>query len=333
MLNNLSINGYKFVDVFNNITDKLATLGGNNDKSINDSKNLIDTLYSMDRAYKEKLKSEMPDYEKQLPTVTFEKQKAYTEKSDAEIEKIVQNKLDYDYNKKIDQINESSSTKQNNLLTSLTKKEGQIEENTNNLNSSYIANNNKIVNKTINQGLKNSSIYGLMQDSNYNAWQGMLDDIRGELVTYQSNINSQINQLGIEKRNALLDCDYEFALSKETQISKLQLEQEKAIEQINSYNKKIAESALKYQEDKQETIANMENQWWENKQNELDYQNNWGYEGANYDEMNNRYIIAKDYYGSIAPKDAKELIEQNKESLRNTLGVTNYTKLVEEINK
>ncbi|NLL55870.1 MAG: hypothetical protein GX242_01500 [Clostridiales bacterium] len=314
------------------ILGAIKTFQGTTKEQKQGNKTLIDTLREMESAYLEQMAKSVPDYDKVLPKSTGGTLKTYQEKSHDELQNQAEDMVVGDIETKINKLNQTTEKKINDLAKKLSSSQEVMEiaaeKSQDKLQDTTITN---LYNAT-NKGIVNSSIYENLQQNAYDIYKEELIKIKNDFDTLNSEIEKEISVLSFNKQTALREFDLEKAVKIEKQLDKLKSDQQATIASINSYNKKILDAETKFQQDRVKTMEKMASEWRKAKDEQYAMEKMSGYTGDNLTEMNKRYELAKDFYFSISKQNAKKLIEQNQNALKEALGEVYYKRLYEENN-
>lgn len=292
---------------------------------------LINKLREMENAYIDQVAKSVPSYDATLPKSTGATMKTYEEKSEAELEnqaKEVYGQID----EKINKLNQTTQKKLGDLEKKLSIGEERMEKDMEIAEGKASKSSTKNLHSAVNKGITESSIYDNMQESVYQAYKNELNSLKNDFDNLNLEIENEITILNSSKETALQEYDLEKASKFEKQLSKLKLDQQKAIASVNAYNKKIADAELKFQEERVKTIEKLESEWIKSKNEQYNSEKLTGYTGDNLTEMNARYDLAKSFYFGVSKQNAKKLIEENAPALKNALGEVYYKRLYEENN-
>ncbi|MDD3947282.1 MAG: hypothetical protein PHI19_05530 [Clostridia bacterium] len=299
----------------------------------NDSLTLVQKLKEMDSAYKKA--NALPKTDSSaIPATLGLKPKTFTPKSDAEIIKAAEIALAPEHSKKVEQ---ATSAKE--------KTVAKLEDNAEDLQIDYAEDAKKLEetakqldeahqDSMIIQGLINSSINESGKNEIDNAYQKQHAVIKQVLNSKLEDIGAKMSLARLDYEQALSQFDLQHAASLESKISSYKIEQEKLKEEVNAYNKKIAEQELKYQQERERKLAELETERLE-RQAEMEaqtkaYEKEHGYSGDKAAEMENRYRLAYDTYSKLDKEVALELINKQNTDLKATLGLY-YQRLIDAI--
>lgn len=157
---------------------------------------------------------------------------AETAKEVSNIEKRAEFNLADEYGEKINTITKKYQAKQTTLNDKLSKKLSTTQEQQQAAVSDYISDNHEILDKIVNNGMKNSTVFDSLKKENEEKLNEKLSILKADYEIYNNSVSEQINKLNLEKRQALLERDFEYALKKEKEMENLRNEQTKLLKQI-----------------------------------------------------------------------------------------------------
>lgn len=291
---------------------------------------LINKLLSMESAYKQKSQPKMPDYSNILPKAensslpkVSTKEQLKEQASDYITELKQQNKIKAE-NKAQEQISKIQ-LKQIKGYENLNNQEKIAFEN-------FSSGKENITEKTIRQGLTNSSITKNWHDENSQEYFRLIDQIRLQHRNYMDELNRQIEIVNSAKQQSLSEYNLKMAAEYEKKLKNLQDEQIKSISELNSYNQLYDAQ----EKSRQQEIEKLQQEWTSQQEQiqkqQFEKELKDGYAGEKALEMENRYKQALSFYQSLDKKRALGFIEENSAELKKTLGVY-YQRLLNDIKK
>lgn len=306
---------------------------GPTEREKQDSLELVKKLKEMDEAYKKATAPPKPDTSA-IPVSLGLEPKTFTPKTDAEILEEAKTALAPSYEQKTQELEKDRDAAIEKLEGEADKELNRYEEQAKKLEESAAGLSEKHKRSMINQGIVNSSIFG----------EGLLDiekalaesslAAKTALENKLTEIEAKINLARLNFEEALYQYDLQYAASLEAKVNSLKTEQEKIKEQINAYNKKIAEQELKYALEREKKIKELEEESekrrLEQEERQREEELRKGYSGEKAEEMERRYRLALETYGSLDKEVALNLINKQSEDLKATLGLY-YQRLIEEI--
>jgi hypothetical protein len=312
------------------IIEAIKSLQGVSTESKSGNEALINSLQEMEDAYVDTQSSNMPNYEEIIPESTNAIMKTYDEKTDEELLEEAKQSLMPSYTEKVNSLNESTDEKVADLQTKLSSEELDSNADMAESEEDFVEDTTSATNLAVNNGISNSSIVTNMKESILNEYRSEIETITNEYTVLSNSIKEEIELLYQSKENSLLEYDLTQAVEIEKELATLKSAQQSAIASINKYNEQLIEAETEYQSTRTAEIASLQEEWRNTQSEQLEYEQINGYSGDNLVEMDNRYDMAKEFYFSITKSDASKLIEENAESLKNSLGASYYAKLVEE---
>lgn len=298
-----------------------------------DSLELIQKLKTMDSAYKSA--KQLPAVDpKSVPETLGLQPKIYLPRSESEILEEAQVALQPAYEKSVDKLQSTKDATLDKLDTSAENAEYDYQKDIQVLEGNVEKQSEAHKADMITQGLVNSSINAGGQDAILSAYEAESAAAKAAYELNLDEIAGKISKAILDFDNALMQYDLQYAASLEAKTVSLKLEQEKLKEQVNAYNKKIAEQELKYKQERLKTLAALEDERLKN-QAELEaktkaYEKEHGYEGEKAEEMESRYRLAYDTYNKLDKEVALSLINADNESLKETLGLY-YQRLIDAV--
>lgn len=294
---------------------------------------LVEKLKAMDSEYKKATAAPKPDLSA-IPQSLGLQPKVFVPKTDDEIVEAAETALLPAYEQKTGKLASDADQAISKLESSAQNAQADFEGKISNLEMQGDNRIKQHSDRMIVQGIVNSSVY-----------QTGLDDISGSLITQMSQAKSALDiklleiegkitqtRLGLEQ--ALYQYDLQYAAGLEAKVNSLRLEQEKLKEEVNTYNKKIAEQELKYGLEREKKIAEIQaehiKQTAEQQERQKETERELGYSGAKAEEMENRYKLALDTYNNLDKDVALDLINKQNAELKQTLGLY-YQRLINAI--
>lgn len=322
------MNAASAVSLIKKLADKIKQRDRNQKESSSANAALIKKLTQMESAYKESRAQPMPDYDKVLTAAP--QVKSVTLKSDAQLMSEASQQLQ----RQSAQFKQQTQDKADLTIDSLEQqqlKAAQAQKKE--LDKAYAEfgnNRQDISDATIRQGLTHSTIKDVWQQQNIQDYSSGFDAIKQQYDVKIAQIGREIDAVNSAKLQSLYEYNLKQASEYEKTLAKLTAEQLKEVEAMNAYNKKV----LTQQQKRDEQIAALEAEWRkEQRQKELaaqEIERAEGYSGEKQLEMLSRYNTALKFYEKYDKKEARRLIDKNKEDLRKTLGLY-YDRLMSEI--
>jgi len=135
-----------------------------------------------------------------------------------------------------------------------------------------------------------------------------------------------------EYENAIKTFDLEYAADLQEKLNKLKLSEEKRKEEINAYNKKIAEQEEKYKVERLETLAKLRSERQEalfaEMEREQEMESKYGVSPEKAEEYARRRTLATNFYQNFTREEALVLMLDAQEELVNLLGKKEYAELI-----
>lgn len=307
------------------LADKVGEEGFRNDA-------LINTLLEMDNEYRAEttgVNLESPT----LPSTLGLTPKEYVEKTEEELLKEAESSLLPALTKN----KEKEKSKLESTTTTLNRKEEDLTrdylEDENSLASGKEKAQNAHLNDMIFSGLYHSSINeeGAEKiDASY-ALAGAY--LKAEYDVKYERIKADLALAEKEYETALNNYDLEYAADLQEKLGKLKVSEEKRKEEINAYNKKIAEQEMKYKEERLETLkelrAERQEALFAEMEKEQEAESKYGISPEKAEEYAKRKELATSFYRNFTREEALVLMLDAQEELVNLLGKREYAALIE----
>jgi len=291
---------------------------------------LIEKLKTMDSDYRKKTALPSTDFSS-VPETLGLTPKTYTETTEDELIEKAKLALDPAYTGKVDKLETATQSALDKLETSAKDSQSDYLEDAQKLESEEKVLTEAHKNNMIVQGLVNSSVNQTVKSDVKSLFDAQKTAILADFDQRTDEIEAKIALTQVSFDQALIQYDLQYAADLETKLSALKVQQEKLKEEVNAYNKKIAEQEIKYQQERLDQLAALEEQR-AVKQAEADaqtaaYESEYGYSGDKADEMESRYQLAYNTYSQMDKDTAKKLINEQSEALKDTLGLY-YQRLI-----
>ena len=135
-----------------------------------------------------------------------------------------------------------------------------------------------------------------------------------------------------EYQNAIREYDLEYAADLESKVNKLKLNEEKRLEEINAYNKKITEQEEKYKIERLETLEKLRAERQEALLQEMSrdqtYEKEFGISPEKQAEYAKRKDMALSFYSNFTKEETLALIASASVELKKLLGYGEYLRLL-----
>ncbi len=261
----------------------------------------------LEREYQEYLKSkeEKYDIDKLFPKDSGLKEIEYTPISDEDILSAAKAQTDYSKKQDVDKVEAKYIAAQESLKEGKQEADKNLAKSYENLNALYSELRQNAQDDALKRGLARSSI----ATSSLNALnREHLDKASEQEIAYRQvvgDIDSKIAKLEIDKESAIIDLDVKYAIELDDEINRLKSERDKTVSEYEKYNNTIREKQEKYEEERQEKIADFLHDKAVEKANkekeQLALEKKYGYTGEKLVNYSKRYDAAYEYYSSLSP--------------------------------
>lgn len=247
----------------------------------------------------------------------------YVAPSEQEVKTQAENSLKNYKNESINKINNTYEQKAEQIDEKIKQVNRNKESEQNEIIGLYSQVKNNASNDAIKRGLARSSIIVNTLANHDNNMLNELSVLASKTNDQIASLGTQKNTLELEKANALNDFNIEYAVKLQGKIDTINQEIAKAEESAVKYNNEIAEIEAKWAQAQEE--KNHERQT-----DLLEFVTKYGSYAIDVAKQSEKYAIAKNYFSNMSKDDA--LAELNNNSVyKESLGATNYKKLLEEI--
>ena len=283
-------------------------------------KKLLQELDNIAKKYEFPLKEREP-----LDTKINLERKTFTDVSDDELKKQVEDSLTNYKQTNENKINENA-LKQKQTLVDEIESAKQNAKSTKETTSAYYDNAKQSAeNDALKRGLSRSSIIVNTLSAFDQDRINKLTQIDKKLTEEIEGINDQINLLNLEKEKALEDFNIEYASKLNTKLAELKSDLQARKDEVTEYNNKIAQIEKEYEKDAMQTNSNMQSQSYSELLDRVDFFLNNGDKITEAIQKEN-FTTIKDFLSTLDANDAVALLENNK-YLRQMLGY-NYGTLL-----
>lgn len=320
----------KIEDVVESVKKALSKWKPASEENRDASQVLVDKLKAMESAYRSKTALPAADLSS-IPQTLGLKPKTYTETSEDELLEKAKLAADPGYTGKKDKLTASTQTALTKLEDAARDAQSDYLEDTAKLNAKEKEAGEAVKNRMIEQGLINSSIVETLQSDDKTLFEEQKRAAHAEFEQKTAQIDREITKTRLSFEQALMQYDLQYAADLDAKLSSLKIAQKKLKEEADAYNKKIAEQELRYQKERQQRIAALEEER-AAKQAEIDaktaeYESQYGYSDEKAEEMERRYQLAYQTFAKMDKSDALRLIEEQNAALKETLGL-HYPRLI-----
>ncbi len=260
--------------------------------------------------------------------VSFDRLEQVT-KTDEQLQKEAENSL-FDYKTStINNIKDSATTRQNDLLGNIATLNEQTRDNKVKVGDYYDQARKQASDDALKRGLARSSIVINTMDAFNNAEIESYKQLDKQLSDKVNAINFEISAINTQKENALRDFDIAYALKLDSTLNKLKQDLADQQTAIIKYNNDIA----KAEEDYKIKYTNLENTLnknsWDKEMDMVDLYTEYGANMLEKYKSNKIYTMVKEYLSQFDSAEAKRILQSN-EQLQKALG-SKYNTLLGEL--
>ncbi len=277
------------------------------DMIFDSEEDVLKRFEELEREYQEYLKSkeEKYDLDKLFPKDSGLKEIEYTPVSDEDIESAAKAQTNYNKKQELDKVEAKYIAAQEALKDGKKEADNNLKKSYENLNKLYNELRQNVQDDVLRRGLARSSIAtSSINDLN----REHLDKTSEQEVAYRQvvdDIDGKIAKLEIDKEGAIIDLDIKYAIELDDEINRLKGERDKTVSEYEKYNNSIREKQEKFEEDRQDKIADFLRdkalEKTEKEKEQLALEKKYGYTGEKLVNYSKRYDAAYEYYSSLSP--------------------------------
>ena len=293
---------------------------------------LINTLINMDNSYRKEntgVDISIPE----LPETLGLESKEYVAKTDEEIVSEAETELLPGYEKKVDDATEKYESTMNKQEKLQKDAEFSEEEDLLALDSARKRTDKEFRNDMILQGLVNSTINSYGAEQIGKEYEHKVATVNAEYDLKYLSIKNAISEAQTTYENALKEYDLSYAADLSAKISKLKQDEEKRLEEINNYNLKIQEREMKYQEERNKLLTELQKQrqqaLFDEIEAEREYERENGVTPEKQQEYDKRLSMAESFYGNFDKMTAMSMMAESRADLEKLMGELQFIKLLQ----
>lgn len=281
---------------------------------LNAEKEVADKLAELEKQYNDTLsKAEMPDVNTLFPQAQKREEITYNPVSDEDIVSIAQreiganktaskNNIDSQYEKAVASLNDNKENAKNNLTDSYE-----------NLSKLYSELKEKANNDSLRRGMARSSVATNRIDALDQEHLASAGEAEKAYLTTISDIDNSLAGLAKERESALEELDLKSASELDKKISELKNERDAKVKEYEEYNAQVRKDNESAERTRQEKIDNYIADWKAkqktDEEEQIAYENKYGYSGEKQRNYSERYNLAYDFYSSLSPDIAVDALK------------------------
>lgn len=166
-------------------------------------------------------------------------------------------------------------------------------------------------NNMIKSGLSRSSIRELAGENAEKQAQAMISEAKADADAIASEYQTQIDGLNRELQAAIDDLNAEYVIKISTEIEDLISKRDKELKSIQEYNNKIEQQIADYKLEREKAIQEDVATRIDADYKQAEYEKRYGYVGEKADNYAERLNIAIDFYDTLDPQTAKDMVVSN----------------------
>lgn len=281
---------------------------------LNAEKEVANKLADLEKQYNDTLeKVEKPDVDSLFPKVEKRAELEYNPYSDEDIVAIAEreiganktaskNNIESQYEKAVESLNDNKQNAKNKLNDSYE-----------NLSKLYAELKEKANNDSLRRGMARSSVATNRIDALDKEHLDSAGEVEKSYLARIANIDDSLADLAKERERALGELDLNSASELDKKIADLKNERDEKIREYETYNSGVRAENEKAERTRQENIDKYIAEWEEKqktaKEEQIAYENKYGYSGEKQRNYSERYNLAYDFYSSLSPDIAVDALK------------------------
>ena len=272
-------------------------------------------LAALDAEYKKKhgAKKEEYDLDALFPKDSGLKEIEYTPKTDEEIRDSALKQADYEKAVDKDSLDKKYASQTSSLDESKRIADKNLQESYKKLQDVYDDLRKNAENDAIKRGIARSSIItSKLGDLDY-AKMLSVGEVESAYNAKMNDIESKLKSLENDRDVAMRELDLKYADKLAKSIDDLKAERDDLVLKYEKYNNTVREKNEKYAKQREEDIAKFlkekETELAAEEKAQADYEQQNGYTGEKFEEYQNRFKLAYDFYTSLSPDIAVDALK------------------------
>lgn len=282
--------------------------------ALNAEKEVASKLAELDKQYQDSQTAvEAPDVDALFPKSERLSEIEYSPSTDEEIAQSAQkeiaasratskNNIDTRYEQAVKALEDNKQTAKSNLEDSYEK-----------LSRLYSELKEKANNDSLRRGMARSSVATNRIDALDKEHISSATEVQKSYLASLASIDDSLAELAREKDNALAELDLKSASELDSKISELKADRDAKVLEYERYNAEVRSKNEKAEQQRQENIDNYLAEWnqkqKEAEEEQIAYENKYGYSGEKQKNYSERYNLAYDFYSSLSPDIAVDALK------------------------
>lgn len=274
---------------------------------------LVKTLEDLQKQYEQSLpKDEEVDIDALFPKDSGLKEIEYAARSDSDIDAAARAENEYKKTQKKNEIESKFASSMGALESGKQQAKQNLEQGYKQLGELYDELRKNAENDSLKRGMARSSVITSQLN---NLDRAQLESAGNVEAAYQSTvgaIDQKINALQNDRELALNELDLKSAAELGSRIDELKKERDDTVFQYEKYNNSVREKNIKYEQQRQDDIAQFLAKREKEKQDALakqqENEKKYGYSGDKLKNYTQRYNAAYQFYSSLSPDIAADAL-------------------------